>query len=123
MDIKPVRTDRDHAEALAEIERLWDAAPGSPDADMLDVLATLVDAYESRQFPIEAPDPIDALRAHMDMAGRTQTELGALLGSRSRASEILNRRRALNVEMIHKISTSWGIPADILVQPYSLEAA
>lgn len=123
MDIKPIRTKKDHKRALVEIERLWSAAPGSPEADKLDVLATLVDAYESRAFPIEAPDPVEALRAHMDMAGRTQIELGELLGSRSRASEILNRRRALNVEMIHKISTAWGIPADILVRPYSLQAA
>jgi HTH-type transcriptional regulator/antitoxin HigA len=123
MDVKSIRTDADHAAALAVIGRLWDAPAGSADADKLDVLATLIDAYEARRFPVEAPDPIAALRAHMEMTGRTQTALGELLGSRSRASEILHRRRALSVEMIHRISAEWGVPAERLVRPYALAAA
>ncbi|MCW5720020.1 MAG: transcriptional regulator [Devosia sp.] len=120
MDIRPIRSDEDHAEALAEIERLWGAPVGSPDGDKLDVLATLVEAYEETRWPIEAPDPVDVLRYAISDLGHSQAELAELLGSRSRASEVLNRRRALNVDMVHKISTKWHIPADILVRPYHL---
>jgi len=122
MDIRPIHTDEDHAAALAEIERLWGAEIGSPDGDRLDVLATLVEAYEEKRWPIDAPDPIDVLRAVIDGGEHTQAELAELLGSRPRASEVLNRKRALTVEMIHKISTQWHIPADLLVRPYHLAA-
>lgn len=120
MNIRPIRSDEDHTEALAEIERLWGAPDGSPDGDKLDVLATLVEAYEETRWPIEAPDPVDVLRYAISDLGHSQAELAELLGSRSRASEVLNRRRALNVDMVHKISTKWHIPADILVRPYHL---
>ncbi|WP_164729863.1 helix-turn-helix domain-containing protein [Rhodomicrobium lacus] len=125
MDIRPIRTAEDHAWALAEIARYFEdqPAPGTPEADRFDVLADLIDAYEARHFPIEAVEPIDLLRTHMEVTGKTQTDLAALLGSRARASEVLNRRRALTVDMIHKISTGWGIPADCLVRPYHLNAA
>ena len=120
MDIRPIRSDEDHAAALAEIERLWGAPVGSPEGDRLDVLATLVEAYEEKRWPIDAPDPIDVLKYAIAELGRTQTELGDLLGSRPRASEVLNRRRALTVEMVYKISHNWHIPADLLVRPYHL---
>lgn len=120
MDIRPIRSDADHAEALAEIERLWGAPVGSPEGDKLDVLATLVEAYEEKRWPIEAPDPIDVLKHAISDLGHTQAELGELLGSRPRASEVLNRRRALTVDMIHKISVNWHLPADLLVRPYHL---
>jgi HTH-type transcriptional regulator/antitoxin HigA len=125
MDIRPIRTAEDHEWALAEIARYFDnqPAPGTPEADRFDVLADLIDAYEARHFSIEAVEPIDLLRTHMEMTGKTQADLAALLGSRPRASEVLNRRRALTVDMIHKISTGWGIPADCLVRPYHLNAA
>lgn len=118
MEIRPIRTEADHRNAVAAIEALWNAEPGTPEADTLDVLATLVDAYETEQFPIEALDPVEAIKAHMDIGGYDQSDLAELLGSKSRASEILNRRRALTVEQIHRISDAWKIPAGLLVQPY-----
>lgn len=122
MDIRPIRTDEDHAEALAEIERLWGAEPGTPEGDRLDVLATLVEAYEEKRWPINASDPIEMIQYAISDMGRSQAELAKLLGSRSRASEVLNRKRPLTVEMVHKISEAWGLPADILVRPYRLDA-
>jgi len=121
MDIQPIRDEGDYREALAEIERLWDAPAGSPEADKLDVLATLVEKYEEQHYPIASPDPIEAIRAHIEMTGRQRADLAELLGSRSRASEILNRKRALTVEMIHKLNRQWGIPAEVLVQPYPVK--
>ena len=122
LDVKPVRDDASHAAALAEIDRLWDSAPGTPEADRLSVWVILVDAYEAERWPITPADPIDTIKAEMDMNGRTQADLAALIGSQSRASEILNRRRRLTVEMIHKLVDAWGLPADWLVRPYALEA-
>jgi HTH-type transcriptional regulator/antitoxin HigA len=120
MDIRPIRTDEDHATALTEIERLWGAPEGSPEGDRLDVLVTLVEAYEEKRWPIDVPDPVDVLAYAIHDLGRTQAELAHILGSRPRASEVLNRRRALTVEMIYKISRNWHIPADLLVRPYHL---
>lgn len=116
MDIRPIRSDEDHAEALAEIECLW----GAPEGDRLDVLAILVEAYEETRWPLDTPDPVEVIRYAISDLGHTQAELAELLGSRPRASEVLNRRRALTVDMIYKISTNWSIPADLLVQPYHL---
>ena len=126
MEIRLIRTDEDHRAALAEIESLWDAEEGTEAGDKLDVLVTLVEAYETKRWPLEAEsefDPIDVLRFAIDEWGHTQAELAELLGSRSRASEILARRRALTVEMIHTISEAWKIPADLLVRPYRVERA
>ncbi|SEI07281.1 helix-turn-helix domain-containing protein [Tardiphaga sp. OK245] len=118
MDIRPIRNDDDHMAALREIERLWGAATGTADGDKLDVLTTLVEKYEETRWPsVDASDPVDLLNYAIDELGHTQAELAELLGSRSRASELLNRRRPLTVEMIHKISEAWKIPADLLVRP------
>lgn len=124
MDIRPIRTDEDHRVALAEIEACWGASEGSEEGDKLDVLVALVESYEAKRWPIEDDtsfDPIDVLQYAIDELGHTQTELAELLGSRSRASEILARRRSLTVEMIHKIGEAWKIPADLLVRPYRIE--
>lgn len=118
MDIRPIRTHEDHAAALHEIERLWGTEEGTPDSDKLDVLATLVEAYENIHWPIEPLDPVDAIKAHMEMAGLKQSALAAVLGSKARASEVLNRKRALSLDMILKINREWRIPADILIKPY-----
>lgn len=122
MNIHPVTTETEHKAALKEIERLWDAREGSNEAIKLDILTTLVEMYEAKHFAVETEgfDPIDTLNFLIDEGGHTQAELGEILGSRSRASEVLNRKRALTVEMIHRISTAWKIPADLLVQPYDL---
>jgi HTH-type transcriptional regulator/antitoxin HigA len=126
MDIRPIRTDEDHRAALAAIESCWGAPEGSEEGDRLDLLLALVDIYETKRWPIEIGDtfdPIDVLRYAIDELGHTQAELAELLGSRSRASEVLSRRRALTVEMIHKIGEAWKVPADLLVRPYKIERA
>ncbi len=126
MDIRPIRTDEEHRVALAEIDACWGAPEGSEDGDKLEVLVALVELYEAKRWPVETDerfDPIDVLRYAIEELGHTQAELAELLGSRSRASEILSRRRALTVEMIHKISEAWKIPADLLVRPYNIERA
>ena len=126
MEIRPIRTDEDHRAALAAIEAYWGAPEGSEDGDKLDVLLALVDVYETRRWPIDLTedfDPIGVLRYAIDELGHTQAELADILGSRSRASEVLSRRRALTVEMIHKIGEAWKIPADLLVRPYKIERA
>ena len=126
MDIRPIRTEEDHRAALAAIEACWGAAEGTEEGDKLDLLLALVEIYEAKRWPIEidgAFDPVDVLRYAIDEFGHTQAELAELLGSRSRASEVLSRRRALTVEMIHKISEAWKIPAELLVRPYRIERA
>ncbi len=125
MDIHPIRSEADYEAAVAEIERLWDAEPGSDDSDKLDILATLVERYENQRWPADLAqiDPIDVLNYLIEEGGHTQAELAELLGSRSRASEILNRKRALTVEMIHKLYTEWKVPAELLITPYRLKAA
>jgi HTH-type transcriptional regulator/antitoxin HigA len=126
MDIRPIRTQKEHRSALAEIEACWGAPEGTEQGDRLDVLLALVEIYEAKRWPIEVNgrfDPIDVLNYAIEELGHSQSELAALLGSRSRASEILSRRRALTVEMIHKISEAWKIPADLLVRPYQIDHA
>ena len=123
MELKPIVTDVDHREALAEIERLWNAEPGTPEDSKLDALATLVAAYEEKRWPIDPLDPVETIEAHMEWNGYSQSDLASLLGSRSRASEILNRRRPLTLEMIQKLHSEWKLPAQLLIQPYELSAA
>ncbi len=124
MEIRPIRTDEDHRAALAEVDACWGAPEGTEEGDRLDMLLALVEIYEARRWRIEIYDdfdPIDVLHYAIEELGHTQAELAEVLGSRSRASEILSRRRALTVEMIHKISKSWKIPANLLVRPYRVE--
>ena len=126
MNIRPIRTDKDHRAALAEIERLWGAAAGTSAGDKLDVLVTLVETYEERRWPLKNRrrfDPVDVLHYAIEELGHTQAELAKILGSRSRASEVLARRRPLTLEMIQKINASWKIPADLLVRPYRVAAS
>jgi HTH-type transcriptional regulator/antitoxin HigA len=126
MEIRPIRTDKDHRDALAEIDKCWGAPEGTDEGDRLDVLVALVEIYEVKRWPINTAknfDPIDVLNYAIEELGQSQAELAELLGSRSRASEILSRRRALTVDMIHKISNAWKIPADLLVRPYKIERA
>jgi HTH-type transcriptional regulator/antitoxin HigA len=126
MDIRPIRTHRDHRAALREIEACWGAQEGSDKGDKLEVLVALVESYETRRWPIDGDknfDPVDVLHYAIEELGHTQSELAELLGSRSRASEILSRRRALTVDMIHRISEAWKIPADLLVRPYRIDSA
>ena len=119
MHIRPIRTDEDHETALREIEALWGAEEGTDAGDRLDVLATLVETYESRRWPIEPLDPVRAIEAVMEMNGYTRAELAALIGQ-SRATEILGRHRALTLPMIRKIAGAWHVPEKVLVQDYAL---
>ena len=121
MSIKPIRTRTDHDRALVEIERLMGAKRGSPQADRLEVLAALIAAYEATHDPIDLPEPIEAIEAHMSDRGLGQADLARLLGSRSLASAILNRKRPMSLSVIRKLAREWDIPTDILVQPYRLE--
>jgi HTH-type transcriptional regulator / antitoxin HigA len=119
-EIKPIRNDADHAEALEEIEGLWPAAPGTPEHDRLEVLAMLVEDYESRRWPIEPADPVDLIRYVVEQRGLTRKDLEAALGSRARVSEILSRRRPLTMKMAWRLHEAFGIPADALIRPYDL---
>jgi HTH-type transcriptional regulator/antitoxin HigA len=124
MNIHPIRNDADHKAALTEIDRLWDAEEGTPEADMMEVLAILVEDYESKRWPVTASSPLEILRYAVSEMGRTQSELAELLGSRSRASELLSGKRQLTLEYVRKISAAWNIPAELLVAPgYSEKAA
>jgi len=121
--LRPIRNEEDYETALAEIEALWEATPGTPEADRLDVLVMLVEAYEAEHYPIPDPDPIALLLHVMDARGLTRRDLEPYLGSRARVSEILNRKRPLSLEMIRKLQSGLGLPADVLVQPYPLQTA
>ena len=119
MDISPIRTDADHRAALQEIERLWDAKEGTDEFNRLDVLGTLADAYEMKRWPTTDLDPVDTIKADMELNGRTLSDLTRIIG-KSRATEILKRRRPLTLGMIRKLHHSWRIPADRLVGEYEL---
>ncbi len=126
MEIQPIRTDGDHRSALAEIEACWGSPEGTEEGDRLDVLLALVGAYEEKRWPMDIDknfDPIDVLNHAIEELGHPQADLAELLGSRSRASDVLSPRRALTVRMIHTISEAWKIPADLLVRPYKTERA
>ena len=123
MDIRPLRTEDDYEAALREIENLWGALYGSPEGDRLEVLVTLVEAYEEKHYPIDPPDPIEAILHQMESQGLNRRDLEPLLGSRGRVSEILNRKRPLSIEMIRNLHAGLGISADVLVQPYELRRA
>jgi HTH-type transcriptional regulator/antitoxin HigA len=121
--IKPIRTKADHAEALAEIERLWDAKPRTPEHDKLDVLATLVDAYERAHTPFLPPDPIEAIKFRLEQQGKTRKDLEPIIGTRARISESLLGRRALTLPMIRGLHHELEIPYDVLLVTERKEAA
>jgi len=120
MPIHRIRDEASHREALREIERLWNAAPGTEERETVGVLADLVELYESRHHRVPDADPIEVLEFAISDMGRSQKELGIVLGSSSRASEVMNRRRALTIDMIDKISRAWHIPVAALAKPYRL---
>ena len=116
MEIKPVRNAKEHKAALAEVEGLWDAKPGSSDHDRLDVLVTLIEAYEEKHEPIPPPDPVDAIVFRMEQLELDRKALEQLIGSRARVSEVLGRRRGLSLAMIRRLHDRLGIPAEILIR-------
>lgn len=119
--IRPVKTEQDYESALEEIERLWDSKPGSPSADTLDILATLVEKYEEENIQISTPDPVEAIKFRMEQQGMNKAQLGEIIGGRNRATEVLNRERRLTVTMIRSLHEKLGIPAEALIGDYSLK--
>ena len=118
MEIKPIKNEADYQAVLEEIERLFDAAPDTPEGDMLEVLTTLVEAYEEKHYSIPLPDPIEAILYHIESRGLSRRDLEPFIGSRARVSEMLNRKRPLTMEMIRNLHRRLAIPAEVLIQPY-----
>ena len=120
MNIKPIHSEADYVESLTRIEALMDAKPATPEGDELDILATLVEVYEEKHFPIRAPDPVEFIKNVMEFQGVDQAGFARILNSRPRASEILNRRRQLTLNQIRQITVAWKVPADPLIMEYKL---
>lgn len=120
MNIRPLKTEADYDAALREIERLFDAAPNTPEGDLLGVLTTLVEAYEAQHEPIPEPDPIEALKYYMESRGLTIRDLEPLLGEQHKVLDVLERKRPLSLPMIRRLHDGLGMSADILIQPYKL---
>ncbi len=118
MEIKPIKTEQDYNQALERLEMIFDAKKDSSEGDELEVLGILIDQYENEQFPISLPDPVEAIKFRMEQLGYTQNDLANIVGLKSRASEILNRKRKLSLEMIRKIHEVLNIPTDVLIQSY-----
>ena len=121
-ELKPIRNQAAYAEAMAEVKRLWGSKSGTPNGDRLDVLVTLIDHYESEHFPIDVPDPIEAIKFRMEQQGLTRKDLEPLIGTRTRVAEVLNYRRNLSIRMIRRLHDGLGIPADILIRHSQLRA-
>jgi HTH-type transcriptional regulator/antitoxin HigA len=117
MTVKPIKTEADYDAALRAIERLWKAEPGTPAADRLEVLITLVEAYEAERWPIDLPDPVAAILFRMEQQGLTRRDLEPYLGGRGRVSEVLTGKRALTLAMIRKLRAGLGIPLESLIGP------
>ena len=115
-NLKPIRTDADYEVALAEIERLWGALAGTPEGDRLDILATLVDAYENEHYPMDPPDPIEAIKFRMEQSGLSAKDLVPMIGQLNRVYEVLNRKRPLTLKMIWRLHRELGIPAESLIK-------
>jgi HTH-type transcriptional regulator/antitoxin HigA len=125
-EVRAIRTKRDYEAALKEVERLWGAKAGTRDGDRLDVLATLLDAYEAGHSPIDPPDPIEAIKAikfRIEQQGLTQRDLAEIIGTRTRIAEVLNRKRGLSVGMIRRLHERLGISAEVLIRPSRKNAA
>jgi len=117
LELRPIHCARDHREALAQIERLWGAEPGTAKGEALDILATLVVAYEREKFPVGPPNPIEAIRFRLEQSGKTERDLEGLLGTRARVWEIMNGKRPLTLAMIRALNAELGIPVASLVAP------
>ncbi|WP_395714857.1 type II toxin-antitoxin system HigA family antitoxin [Reyranella sp.] len=116
-ELKPIRTRKDYEAALAEVERLWGAKSGTPRGDRLDILATLIEAYEAKHYPMDPPDPIEAILFRMEQQGLSRKDLEPMIGARNRVAEVLNRKRGLSIEMIRQLHKKLGISAEVLIRP------
>lgn len=119
MDIKPIKTDADYRAALKEVETLMLAAPDTPEGVKLDVLVVLVEAYERKHYPLDLPDPVEAIKFEMEQKGLTVKDLEPMIGKSNRVYEILNHKRSLTLKMIWKLHQELGIPAESLIKPPS----
>jgi HTH-type transcriptional regulator/antitoxin HigA len=122
-DVRPIRTKRDYESALKEIERLWGAKAGTRAGDRLDVLATLIDAHESEHYPMDPPDPVEAIKFRMEQQGLTRRDLEEIIGTRTRIAEVLSRKRGLSIAMIRRLHERLGISAEVLIRPSRKDAA
>src|SRR5260370_31038432 len=122
-EVRPIRTKRDYEAALKEVERLWGAKTGTSNGDRLDVLATLIDAYEAEHYPMDPPDPIEAIKFRMEQQRLTRRDLEEIIGTRTRIAEVLNRKRGLSIAMIHRLHERLGISAEVLIRPSRKSAA
>ena len=116
-ELKPIRTKADYERALSDVGRLWGAKSGTRDGDRLDILATLIDAYETEHFPMDPPDPVEAIKFRMEQQGLSRKDLEPFIGTRTRVAEVLNRRRSLSIGMIRRLHKHLGISADVLIRP------
>ncbi|GFE97875.1 MULTISPECIES: type II toxin-antitoxin system HigA family antitoxin [unclassified Gluconobacter] len=120
-DLKPIRNEADYDAALEEVGRLWGTKSGTPDGDRLDVLATLIDAYEAKHHPIDPPDPVEAIRFRMEQQGLTRKDLEPMIGPRNRVADVLNRKRGLSIDMIRQLHDGLGISAEVLIRPSRMD--
>lgn len=118
MNIKPIKTEKDYNDAMTRLEVLFDAKKGSPEGDELEILGILVDQYEKENFPIDLPDPVEAIKFRMEQLDYNQADLAKIVGLKSRASEILNKKRKLSLEMIRQLHDRLNIPTEVLIQSY-----
>ena len=122
-DVRPIRTEADYDAAMEEVATLWGAASGTTKGDRLDVLATLIDAYEAKHHAMDAPDPIEAIKFRMEQQGMTRKDLEDIIGTRTRIAEVFNRKRGLSIDMIRRLHDRLGISAEVLIRPSRQEAA
>ena len=120
MNIKPIKTEHDYSAALERLEVIFDAVVGTPESDEADILALIIDEYEKKHFPIEAPDPIEAIKIRMEEMNLKQVDLIETLGGKSRVSEVLNRKRKLTIEMIRNLNKRLNLSAELLINDYQL---
>lgn len=118
MNVKPIKTEQDYMEALERLEVIFDAKPGTKEGDELEILGILLEKYENENCPIELPDPIEAIKFRMEQLNYSQNDLAEIIGLKSRASEILNKKRKLSLEMIRKLTDKLHIPSEVLIQAY-----
>lgn len=118
MNIKPIRTKKDYEQALNRLEVIFDAKKGTAQGDELEILGMLIEHYENEKFPIDFPDPVEAIKFRMEQLGYTQSDLADVVGLKSRASEILNKKRKLSLEMIRALHDKLNIPTEVLIQAY-----
>ena len=122
-EVKPIRSAKDHKKAMQEVQALWGSKSGTSKGDRLDVLATLIDAWETINYPMDPPDPIEAIKFRMEQQGLTRKDLEGIIGSRAHIAEVLDRKRGLSIAMIRRLNAELNIPAEILIRPSRKKAA